>query len=610
MKFFLNIAGNFTLRTKLVITYIFLITMPIFFISLKYYTASTEVISDAVKENALEIVKKNNEIIDVKLSFIKDNMFSFITDKDFVNTFGEVNPHDDYSLLLLDDKISVYLNKYFLQNQDIYSAQLATSYFVFGPRSTSRSTFKSLIPRENYVKSQIYQKAKTENSGMQWIPTYDFGQMFNIQYLENIDVDYKYMFAAIVGINDSFYANSDFSFSEGIEKPTLILNFKEDFFHEIYEDSIPVEGSSFFVIDKEGYIISHQNRSLLTKKITSEWLQKVISSESGTDLIEIEGKKMIICYSMSSVTGWISAVVFPPDKLIEPMIPGIRAYTIYLSAVLAFISTILAYILSYKITNPISKLAKAIKKTGKGRFDLKMKEEGSLESRELIRRFNIMNEEIQKLIIENYEIKIKEKEAEINALNLQLDPHFMYNTLNLINLISIENGQDEISEMIISLSQMLKYTVKNRDSLVPFKLDMQYLKSYIYIMTKRFEGKFDVLYDIDPELDNYYVPKFFLQPFVENAIIHAFDFDKKGLLKITCRIQDGMGIHYIEDNGKGISPERIREIFNPERGAVGINNVDKRIKAIFGNEYGVFIESVLDKGTKITITHPLKSNNM
>jgi two-component system sensor histidine kinase YesM len=327
-------------------------------------------------------------------------------------------------------------------------------------------------------------------------------------------------------------------------------------------------------------------------------------------MIEIDGKKMIICYSMSKITGWISAVVFPPDKLIEPMIPEIRSYTIYLSALLAFISTIFAYILSFKITNPISKLAKAIKKTGEGRFDLKIREEGSSESRELIRRFNIMNEEIQKLIIENYEIKIKEKEAEINALNLQLDPHFMYNTLNLINLISIENGQDEISEMIISLSQMLKYTVKNRESLVPFKLDIQYLKSYIFIMTKRLEGKFTVLYDIDPELDEYYVPKFFLQPFVENAIIHAFDSDKKGILRISCRIHDGIGIHYIEDNGKGISSERIKEIFDPKKGAVGINNVDKRIKAMFGNEYGVFIESVPNMGTKITITHPLKSSNI
>ncbi len=139
-----------------------------------------------------------------------------------------------------------------------------------------------------------------------------------------------------------------------------------------------------------------------------------------------------------------------------------------------------------------------------------------------------MNGKIQRLIEENYESKIKEKEAEITALNLQLDPHFMYNTLNLINLISVENGQDEVSEMIVSLSTMLKYTVKSQKPLVPFKDDWEYLKSYMYIIKKRFEGKFYFQYEMDPRLFVYGVPKFFLQPFVENALVHAFDSQADG----------------------------------------------------------------------------------
>ncbi|MCX7709989.1 MAG: sensor histidine kinase [Clostridia bacterium] len=607
MKNLMSFIDNLTLRTKLVITYVILITIPILLIGWRYYTTSTQVISDIAEKNTYELVKKNNEIIDVKLTQIMNNISSFITDKDLVNAFEEVDPKDDYSVMLLDNKITNYLNKYFLQSQDIYSAQLATSYFVFGPRSLTMTTVKSLIPKDSFINSGIYSIAKSQSGKIQWIPTYDFGQMFDIQYLKDVDVDYKYMFSAAVEVNGSYYENGVFSsLSADIEKPVLILNFKEDFFQQIYKNSLPIEGSYFFVATKDGRIVSHQDQSIVSKKLSLNWLSQILSKENGTELIEIDGKKMIVCYSTSKVTGWISAAVIPPDRLVEPMIPVVRSYTIYVAIGLTLISILLAYFMSIKITNPISKLAKAIKRTGEGNFDLKMKEEGSRESRELIHRFNIMNEKIQKLIEENYETKIKEKEAEITALSLQLDPHFMYNTLNLINLISMENGQEEISEMLVSLSTMLKYTVKARKDLVPFKEDMDYLKSYIFIMTKRFEDRFAVEYDIDPALYSYTVPKFLLQPFIENSLIHGFEGLKRmGILKIRCWIDQGTRYYCVEDNGKGMTPDKLNEIMNPDEGAIGINNIDKRVKILYGNEYGVKIESELNRGTTTIINMPV-----
>jgi two-component system sensor histidine kinase YesM len=365
------------------------------------------------------------------------------------------------------------------------------------------------------------------------------------------------------------------------------------------------------VITKDGQVVSHQDQSQIATIESIPWLQDIYRKVSGTDVVKINGKKMIICYDTSPITGWISVIVIPPDRLLDKILPSLRMYTVYVAIILILISIIISYFITVRITRPIQKLTKATKKIGEGIFDIKIQEEGSSEFKELIHKFNGMNDKIQKLIEENYESKIKEKEAEITALNLQLDPHFMYNTLNLINLISTENGQDEISEMIMSLSTMLKYTVKNQKDIVPFKEDFEYLKGYIYLMTKRFEGKFTVEYDVEEKLNNYSAPKFLMQPFVENSLVHGFNSIKKGgILRIHCWIEEMNRYFCIEDNGNGMSEEKILELSCPETGSVGMNNVDKRIKIIYGDTYGIKIESELGSFTRVIIKLPLEKGEL
>ena len=216
--------------------------------------------------------------------------------------------------------------------------------------------------------------------------------------------------------------------------------------------------------------------------------------------MSIDGQETIVCFDTSKITGWVSLVVIPSDQLLGDMLKTIKSYLIYSLLLLIGIFIFTSYFVTGRITKPLLNLLKAFKQTGEGNFEISVDERGSKELVVLSKRFKDMNTKIQKLIEENYESKIREKEAEIMALNLQLDPHFMYNTLNVINLISVENGQDEISEMIVSLSKMLKYTVKTTSEIVPFKNDWEYLHSYILIMTKRFEGRFQVETDIDPAL--------------------------------------------------------------------------------------------------------------
>lgn len=242
---------------------------------------------------------------------------------------------------------------------------------------------------------------------------------------------------------------------------------------------------------------------------------------------------------------------------------------------------------------------------GEGKFSTKVQVNRNDEIGNLIKKFNEMDDKISTLIEENYISSIREKEAIIMSLNIQLNPHFLYNTLNIINWIAIENNEKEISKMIISLSSMLRYTAHNNEEISDFKKDLEWLKKYIYIMQNRFENKFNVFYEIDEDVEFYKVPKLFLQPFVENSIIHGFSMiDSGGSLKITGRLEGEMVYFSVEDNGRGMDNKRIKEVMETNTDNIGIRNVNNRIKLIYGDKYGVTIQSEINRGTRITINLP------
>jgi two-component system sensor histidine kinase YesM len=256
--------------------------------------------------------------------------------------------------------------------------------------------------------------------------------------------------------------------------------------------------------------------------------------------------------------------------------------------------------------NPITMVTNAIDKTSEYNFDLVLEEKGGKELQNLIKTFNNMNKKIKSLIRENYEMLILKQQAQLQTMNLQLNPHFLYNILNIVNLQLIKNKQYDCSEMINDLSQMVKYLLKSDDFMENFKTDLEYTTHYINIINRRYKNKYKVVFDIDPELYNYKVPKFFLQPVIENVFVHAFEgIRRKGVLKVTCKIAGDKRVFIVEDNGKGIPPEDLALLNSDSNKSIGISNVRNRIRFIYGDQYCLKIDSEVDVGTTITITLPI-----
>lgn len=269
---------------------------------------------------------------------------------------------------------------------------------------------------------------------------------------------------------------------------------------------------------------------------------------------------------------------------------------------------ILSIIISARISRPVNKLLAAIKQMEEGKFDIRIPSGDDGEFGYLIYKFNNMNDKIGKLIDENYLSAIREKETEIMALNLQLNPHFIYNTLNVINWMALEAKHENISNATMDLCTMLEFTLRNKKDVVPFEDDLKWLKCYLNIMSLRYEDKFSVLYDIHPSLGRCRVPKLFLQPFIENSIYHGFEYiERKGVIRITGRVENNTAFFIVEDNGIGMGEEKITEVMSREQSSIGVKNVDKRIKLIFGYDYGVNINSGIGKGTRIIISIPYQT---
>lgn len=594
---FITIINNIGLKQKLNITYIILIVIPIIIMTAVYYKISSDIIIKNAEDSSLKIVKNNNNLINLKLNKIVESSDAITLDNDLYDIVHDYKESSAFQLIALDKKINSILFKYF-NNSDVYSSHIITSYYNFGSGEIP-------IPKNYFYTSKLYKIAQESNGSLTWVPTYKFTDVYNSNELEDMDIEYRYLFSAVKIINNLNRDNIRFDdLDENTEKPLLIINFKPNLFKDIVESDIQYKESQYFIFSSMGDIVYSTNASDLATKKKPMWLEEIAENKSGKIKKDIDGKKMIICYDTIESTGWVSAVVIPVDSILIEL-ASMRYFILFLGIILIILASICASFISKSITKPIDKLLVAIKKMGEGKFSTKVQVNRNDEIGNLIKKFNEMDDKISTLIEENYISSIREKEAIIMSLNIQLNPHFLYNTLNIINWIAIENNEKEISKMIISLSSMLRYTAHNNEEISDFKKDLEWLKKYIYIMQNRFEDKFSVFYEIDEDVEFYKVPKLFLQPFVENSIIHGFSMiDSGGSLKITGRLEGEMVYFSVEDNGRGMDNKRIKEVMETNTDNIGIRNVNNRIKLIYGDKYGVTIQSEINRGTRITINLP------
>lgn len=505
------------IRTKLFFIFFTLLMIVLIMSSYGYYNFALENAVAQYSVDAYQSIRYINTIIDQKFLKIVENSELIIQDRDIYRIFNDIKPRDPYELLKYDRELCRILAKYFDTNEQIYSCNIITSYYTFG---------NGFLPLDGFVNSKLYQHILNGDGKLIWEPTYDFLEMYNQDTLKDCDIDeFRYLFSCGRVLN--IFNNADGTITglqQGKEYPILLINFKTTFLNEFFYNMVNGDQVYYFIAAPNGSIVTENNEYAKELAFNATWLAEVLNKKTGIllHLKNHENDDITVSCDTSKITGWTLVSVIRNKDFIPQIKNNIFKNTVKLGVLVLMISLILAYFMSIALSEPVKKLMAAIEKTGQGDFSNKIPVRGYGEFDNLIRQFNSMNEKIQKLINENYKVKLQEKQAQISMLNMQINPHFLYNTLNLVNCIAIENRCPEISEIIVSLSRMLHYTVKNNKSTGKLREELEWLDDYIFIMSRRFEDRFDYAYYVEPALMDYEIPRLLLQPFVENAFVTWF----------------------------------------------------------------------------------------
>ena len=589
--------NSLNLQNKLRLCFIFLILLPSLTIGIAYYGVSYHSIIDIAKKNILDVVVKNTQLIDRQMSYIQESAVNFNVDADMYSLLSDVDTVPDSELLIKDKKIQAVLQKYFVDD-DIVTTTVMTEKFIFGDNSQLK------VPVNNFFSSALLEGLREHRGEAQWVPTYVVKDTFGLDYA----VENPTVYSMIQPLNPTYIDPEKPSDTKALSEDfnaVLVISFRDNLIREMFESSNSVENSQFCISSMGGEIVSHSDSSKAGTTQELPWLEH-ITDKTGNMVLRYQGEKMLVCYEVSQVTGWVFASITPVRGLVHNVI-SLQMLTVFLGILIFILAMLVSKIFARKITLPIEKLVGAMKQVGKGDFSVRLATNGRDELQYLTEKYNDMSERIQILIEENYESEIRNRESEIMALNLQMNPHFLYNTLNIINMMALEEGNEEISRMLLCLSDMLQYTFRNKQELAAFSEEYLWLQNYLHIMEMRFEGKFKVVYEVERELGQYKVPKLLLQPLVENAVVHGFrDMKSGGCLYIRGAAETDAVILEVEDNGCGMSGEEIEKAMHGDYHRIGLENTQRRIQLLYGERGSMQIMSEPGKGTRIRIRIPLQ----
>lgn len=394
-----------------------------------------------------------------------------------------------------------------------------------------------------------------------------------------------------------------------------LINFSTDYFEELLTRAMD-KNAFYALLDDEGEIvytvgIPNGEEDGLQTLLQGKEMDAVLSQNKGTASVLTPESAYMVSYAKSTVNGW-QYLYFNPLININGSIHAITWLVLLVMAVTAVLSVAAAMVFYYYLNSPIGQLSMAMAHMEKGKLDIRVDIRRKDELGKLGEGFNQMSEKIRQLIQDIEKEQNEKRRMEIRFLQAQITPHFLYNTLNSIKSLARLNRTEDAVQMTTSLISLLR-CVNSGEELITLTQEVEYVKNYASVMSFRKNQNFYIEEKLEAGTGDYRIPKFSLQPFVENSIIHGFSENEKKSEIFIIRICAWLEKEYlyvrVEDDGKGFSTEEIGEK-SGESGMrfthVGIANVEERIRLYFGEEYGIKVESGPGKGTAVTLTLPGK----
>ncbi len=368
-------------------------------------------------------------------------------------------------------------------------------------------------------------------------------------------------------------------------------------------------GQYYYLCNSDGDIIYHPRQIQISDGISRENSMKAASYKDGVYDETFEGTQRKVIVNTISYTGWKLVGVIPYSIFTHEML-NIRYFIAMVTLLMAVMLTIINRVVAERISRPIRKLNHSVMEYEAGKKP-EIYIGGSWEIRHLGYSIQSSYEKSEKLMQEIVWEQNERRKSELDALQSQINPHFLYNALDSITWMIEGERNDEAAFMISQLAKLFRISLSKGHTIISVKDELQHAQSYMNIQRVRYKDAFSVTFDVEPELEKYCAVKLTLQPILENAINYGVDpMDDCGEIRVCVRKEGELLVLSVEDNGIGMSEEEVELLLTdnnrvPKHGSgVGLINIHNRLQILFGKEYGLVIESEPDEGTKVSIQIP------
>lgn len=543
----------------------------------------------------------------------------YITNREVVNEtissrillLNEINKQIDYQLQAIENDALVVASNPEVQN---YLQEQELSY----ERLQQHSDLLDLISRYSYVKNsihsvQLFAKNSTTSSyrGVNGIFAYSFMEESpDYKVVQHADAAWLGSHSLEIGEYLSIeeqvvsYYRKVWS-TQGEELGILVFNMKLSYMNELISASMTV-GNRYIADSSMRLIVeAHESEDIA---VSFESVEQQLSKQllhSNTEgkshaIVESAHSKQLLIWNEQPRTQWVAMDMIPWESITEGS-RQIQRTILFAVLICVVLAVGFALMLSKQFVNPIKSLVYAMTQLKNGKMDSRVNNDYSNEFGYMNQHFNSMAGEIEDLIHKLNVQHQKAREAELKVLQEQMNPHFLYNTLDAMNWHAIAIGSNDISRMLSLLGKMMRIGLSSGNAFIPIAKEAEHLHCYVELQKIRLQHTIDFHIQLSEDLFPYYIPKITLQPIVENAIIHGFHSRRTGSIEVKGWITCNKIKLEIKDNGHGI-PEH-KDIYSSDHH--GLRNIKERIELYYGPQYGLSIESERGIGTTVLITLPL-----
>ncbi|MEV5025694.1 cache domain-containing sensor histidine kinase [Paenibacillus sp. LPE1-1-1.1] len=584
-----KLIRHMNLQKKITMLLVLSIFIPLTLFGYIFYQSSNQFVADRTEKETNQLLHLVNQNVDRLLNEYEAQLKSIYENENVILQLSQINRQADGGEAQLSaDSINRYLRNFLRGKDDL------DSIYLFSGEKMFFADFKgSQYYEEQFRNHPHWQQAVKDAGGRAvWIPTYELPvnrYTFEPSHYFSIGMQVKNV-ADVMQTLGSIYINVKITALDRLA------------------DQVRVSpGGTLLIADGEGHVIWHRNSEAYRDSLKEiPFYEELLTGQKPFSTVKMNGQLYQMSYMKSAYNGWYYVSLIPNTDLAEQS-KELRQFLIVTIFAFGASFILLALWVSRFITKPIRQMAVAMKQIHKENVDFLLPVASEDEIGLLNAAFNSMRRRINELIHEVRVVSEKEKEAEVRALQAQINPHFVYNSLDTINWMAIERQQHDISSMIAALSDIMRYAIRPGEPSIALEEEMKWAENYAYLQKMRFEDRFDITFHVDPTLLRLKVPRLFLQPYLENSILHGMEnIEAGGLISVTVMpdLETGGIRAQLVDNGSGIKEDELQNILLRRTHGIGIYNLDDRLKLEYGSMYGVTMRSEWGKGTVVTIILP------